>query len=74
MTRLADHALLYEGAAFTSDGFIVSPFGGTSGAGHAKCECGALSERLASSTQRKQWHRTHKADLTPPAAGEEAGR
>lgn len=66
--RLAGHALQAEGAPYdlNEDGGLSRTglnWNLTSGAGRALCECGAYSEVLPSSTQRKQWHRDHKDGL-----------
>lgn len=59
-TRVPGHGLIAEGAAFDADGRRVF-FGGVGGYGHAHCSCGEVSSFLASSTDRKIWHRAHKA-------------
>lgn len=42
------------------DPFYVSK---NSGAGHAKCICGAMSEELDSSRQRREWQREHRVEV-----------
>lgn len=64
MARLSGHELYNEGAAFDDRGkHRISLHGGTGGEGKGKCSCGALSPKLTSGTQRKAWHRAHKAEI-----------
>ncbi|GGM52333.1 hypothetical protein ACFFX1_55625 [Dactylosporangium sucinum] len=65
MTRVAGHALWYEGAAHDDDGHLIESAGRIvrSGPGRGKCECGALSWVLPSATARKAWHRQHKTEV-----------
>lgn len=65
--RVSLHPLMNEGAAFDDDGnrktfglFVL----GVAGEGRAKCFCGEMSEVLPSASQRKAWHRQHKADVS----------
>ncbi|MET4222810.1 hypothetical protein [Oerskovia enterophila] len=65
MSRLAGHELWWEGAPHTAKGQLI--YRGritTGGTGHGKCSCGALSPELPSGTQRRAWHREHKAEIT----------
>lgn len=41
----------------------------TSGPGHGKCSCGAMSEHLPSTQARKDWHYYHKVKVASRAAG-----
>lgn len=64
--RVKGHGLVREGAAHRQDGCKVCmywfrPRSGSSGEGHGKCSCGALSDHLMSGNQRKAWHKDHKA-------------
>jgi len=62
--RVAGHALRREGAAFDERGRLLSRgLYNQANSGHAKCECGALSEDLPSTAARKRWHAEHKASL-----------
>jgi hypothetical protein len=67
MSAVRGHALRHEGAPHgrNRDGEWerIGYWGGTGGQGHALCECGATSDLLGSSTQRKAWHREHKAHV-----------
>jgi hypothetical protein len=63
VTRVAGHALLAEGAAFNRDGQRVT-MNTTAGSGHARCQCGAQSEALRSSGERRRWHVAHKAEVS----------
>lgn len=63
MSRLAGHALVSEGAAHDDAGRALWVDGRRSGPGRGKCECGTLSDRLASARQRQQWHQAHKAEV-----------
>lgn len=63
---LAGHALAGEGAAYTAKGDYA--FGhhlwiGTSGQGHGKCECGAISPETGGRKYRREWHRQHKDEV-----------
>ncbi|GGM27981.1 hypothetical protein GCM10011608_11030 [Micromonospora sonchi] len=53
-TRLAGHALPYEGRVKDSHGQFVA-------VGPAVCSCGAISGPLTSANARKRWHAEHKA-------------
>lgn len=67
-TRLAGHELRDEGAPYDGRGRkIWQNRWTTSGRGRAKCSCGALSPELPSGTQRKAWHRAHKAEVRAAA-------
>jgi hypothetical protein len=60
------HTLRGEGAAYEPHergGFRAIRNWGTGGTGFAVCTCGVTSEVLSSSTQRRAWHRGHKADV-----------
>lgn len=61
VTKVRGHALLQEGAPFNADGRTANPAGGTGGYGQARCECGATSGTLSSGSERRAWHREHKA-------------
>lgn len=63
MRRVPGHGLLFEGAAFDQFGDRIGWWSTTGNAGHAKCECGALSEELPSGNARRRWHAEHKATL-----------
>ena len=68
-TRVSGHALKNEGAPFlhAEGGRLIrasGPYGGVSGEGRGVCTCGAISDVLASATQRRKWHRAHKAEVT----------
>lgn len=60
--RLTGHALRREGAVYDDNGRLLDSGGQVvrSGPGRAKCECGALSEVLPSTSARQKWHRDHK--------------
>jgi hypothetical protein len=62
--RVPGHTLIAEGAPFAVVGGArttrTNPMG-TGGSGRGLCTCGEWSPMLDSSTQRKQWHREHKA-------------
>ena len=68
-TRVAGHGLLAEGAPFLRNeegdwsrvGYL---FISTSGRGRGVCQCGKASPILDSSTQRRKWHREHKAEVS----------
>lgn len=64
-SRLAGHSLIDEGSPHTADGrrILRGNWTGTSGIGHAKCSCGALSDELDSGTKRRKWHQDHKASI-----------
>lgn len=38
------------------------------GVGRGLCGCGELSPELTSNYQRKNWHRTHKTEITQKAS------
>ena len=68
-TRLAGHGLRSEGAPFmlNEDGNWARSsrhFSTVSGVGRGPCECGAVSPLTNSSTDRKKWHREHKAEVS----------
>jgi hypothetical protein len=58
--RLAGHSLFGEGGPDTLEGepLLLKYY-----SGRGKCSCGAVSEILPSTTQRRAWHRQHKADV-----------
>jgi hypothetical protein len=53
--RLAGHGLWNEGNPRNGDIGELRR-----GVGEATCECGAVSPKLPSTSQRRQWHRDHK--------------
>lgn len=57
------HTLRYEGAPFDENGYRVGHMG-VGGTGRGKCSCGEFSDVLHSGSQRKAWHREHKALVT----------
>lgn len=75
--RIAEHSLRCNGQAYlTVDCYedrCATNVGGTThqengpsydsvrGAGHAVCECGAVSPHLHYGSERRWWHRRHKA-------------
>lgn len=65
MSRLAGHEPWWEGAPHTAKGQLIHRGRiTTGGTGHGKCSCGAFSPELPSGTQRRAWHREHKAEIT----------
>ena len=61
MTLVAGHTLRFEGAphAVDEDRQVVRIWEGRYGRG--LCSCGALSDLLHSTAERKRWHAAHKA-------------
>lgn len=66
---LKGHGLWFEGAPHDDHGKRIG-WRGVSGEGRARCSCGALSEPLPSASQRKAWHRTHKAEVVEAGGSE----
>ena len=61
---LAGHALVHEGRAHYADGSVVDGHGqGTSGQGHGKCQCGAISPKSGGRKYRRDWHAGHKTEV-----------
>lgn len=57
-TRLAGHAMSWEGQALDSTGRFADR--NSRSAGRTRCECGQWSPELPSNGARKRWHREHK--------------
>lgn len=59
-TLVKGHTLVREGWPHWSND---DPLNFRSKKGRGKCSCGAMSEWLGSTAQRKRWHKQHKAEV-----------